>query len=466
VGPNGNPTTAGGATRDGGSEPSPLAAAAVETQAPASPTPDASPPTESDASPSESAPVTAAAVDDGATPVDGSPTVHASDTVSASPTTEPLATPDTAGGQQLGQGDVVSPETGTPQPATAVAETPEVAVTAVAVGSAPPSVMPPQSTPSPEGPARGGARVAVGPGGGKRRKPGQVDVSIAPEWVPVPAPRPGSFLGGPAIWGVIAIVAVLLAGTVLSNGAFTPFAVDTVDVATNTLTSDTVPIAPGRVQTTSITLGDLTPGTTVVRAPFSVRAEAPGTGKPIAAYVSVVSEKAAPYIRAVIFRCLDANGSPAPCDAAVGFSDARLDTGGTTPLLLETTGGPPASATVRSIPGGDLEILDGAGNVKRGGKVRGVAPVARPTQGVSAKLTDFFVVGGTTGGLGHGAQDVGVNGATATLPMVKGIPGLPPGGQSYLLAYMYAASDTPASEAAAKVGVTIAVMAIGADATP
>lgn len=309
-------------------------------------------------------------------------------------------------------------------------------------------------------------RAPVGPGGGKRRKPGQVDAPGSQDWAPVAAPRKASFLGGPAIWGVIAIVAVLLAGTVLSNGAFTPFAVDTVAVATNVLTSDTVAVAPGRVQTTSITIGDLTPGATIVRAPLTVRAEAPGTGKPIAAYVSLVSERPVTHVRAVVFRCLDAGGSPAPCDTAVGFSDAHLDTGGTAPIMIETAGGPPASATVRSVAGGDLEILDGAGNVKKGGKVRGIAPVARPEQGATAKLSDFFVVGGTTGGLGHGAQEVGVSGATATLPMIKGIPGLAPGGQSYLLSYFYAMPDAPTAEAQSKVGVTIAVLAISADATP
>ena len=265
---------------------------------------------------------------------------------------------------------------------------------------------------------------------------------------------------------MIAIISVLLAGTVLSNGAFTPFAVDTVSVATNALTSDLIAVAPGRVQTTAITLGDFTPGTTVVRAPFAVKAESPGTGKPLAAYVSVVADKPADHVRVVVFRCLDAGGAPASCDTAVGFSDAHLDTGGVTPLLIETSGGPPTPATVRAASGADLEILDGAGNVKKGGRVRGVAPVARPAQGATAKLADFFVVGGTTGGLGHGAQDVGVSGATATLPMVKGIPGLPPGGQSYLLSYFYALPDTPAADAAAKVGVTVAVLAISADPTP
>jgi hypothetical protein len=306
----------------------------------------------------------------------------------------------------------------------------------------------------------------VGPGGGKRRKRGQEAIPTAPEWVAPPPPQPQSALGGPAIWGVMAIVAVLMAGTVLSNGAFTPFAVDTVAVATNTLSSDTVAVAPGRVQSTSITLGDLTPGTTVVRASFSVRAEAPGTGKPVAAYVSLVADTPAPYVRATVFRCLDAGGSPTRCDGAVGFSTAHLNTTGSQPTMIETTGGPPASATVRSVIGGDLEILDGAANVKTGGKVRGFMPVTRPSQGGSATMTDFFVVGGTTGGLGHGAQDVGVNGATATLPMVKGIPGLPPGGESHLLTYWYALPDAPVAEATAKVGVTVAVFAIGADATP
>jgi len=352
-------------------------------------------------------------------------------------------------------------EAAAPAPADAAAVVPTAAVmTSVAQAVAPNVAANPVAVP------RAAPRAPVGPGGGKRRKPGQAGAAATPEWVAPPPPRQASFLGGPAIWGVIAIVAVLLAGTVLSNGAFTPFAVDTVAVATNVLTSDTVAVAPGRVQTTSITLGDLTPGTTVVRAPFSVRAEAPGTGKPIAAYVSLVSERAVTHVRAVVFRCLDAGGSPAPCDAAVGFSDARLDTGGTAPIMIETTGGPPTSATVRSVTGGDLEILDGAGNVKRGGKVRGIAPVARPEQGASAKLSDFFVVGGTTGGLGHGAQEVGVSGAKATLPMIKGIPGLAPGGQSYLLSYWYAVPGASTAEAQSKVGVTIAVLSISADATP
>jgi hypothetical protein len=356
-------------------------------------------------------------------------------------------------------------EAAAPAPAPAPAEVAIVAPPAAVVTGVAQAVAPNVSA-NPEVATRAAPRAPVGPGGGKRRKPGQVDTAVAQEWVAAPPPRQGSFLGGPAIWGVIAIVAVLLAGTVLSNGAFTPFAVDTVAVATNVLTSDTVAVAPGRVQTTSITLGDLTPGATVVRAPFSVRAEAPGTGKPIATYVSLVSERPVTHVRAVVFRCLDASGAPAPCDAAVGFSDAHLDTGGTAPIMIETTGGPPTWATVRSVAGGDLEILDGAGNVKKGGRVRGVAPVARPAQGTTAKLADFFVVGGTTGGLGHGAQDVGVSGATATLPMVKGIPGLPPGGQSYLLSYFYALPDTPAADASAKVGVTVAVLAISADPTP
>ena len=348
-----------------------------------------------------------------------------------------------------------------PAPAeVAIVAPPAAVVTGVAQAVAPNVVA------NPEVATRAAPRAPVGPGGGKRRKPGQVDTAVAQEWVAAPPSRQGSFLGGPAIWGVIAIVAVLLAGTVLSNGAFTPFAVDTVAVATNVLTSDTVAVAPGRVQTTSITLGDLTPGATVVRAPFSVRAEAPGTGKPIATYVSLVSERPVTHVRAVVFRCLDASGAPAPCDAAVGFSDAHLDTGGTAPIMIETTGGPPTSATVRSVAGGDLEILDGAGNVRKGGKVRGIAPVARPEQGASSKLSDFFVVGGTTGGLGHGAQEVGVSGATATLPMIKGIPGLAPGGQSYLLSYFYPVLDAPTAEAQSKVAVTVAVLAISADPTP
>ena len=471
----GDPTTAGGVTREEGVRPSPEDAAAVADAGHRHVAVEASTPVSVAASHPEGPPEMVAQTVPTTEPV-GAPPATTDAVPSAEIATE--AVPESVGltAEDLrpagSVGDSVSAPSGsqaTPTHAvTAVAPLTESAAAAVApdVAPAPQSVAPRTSPTAVESSGLRAERAPAGPGGGKRRKPGQVDVSIAPEWVPVAPPRQGSFLGGPAIWGVIAIVAVLLAGTVLSNGAFTPFAVDTVDVATNTLTSDTVPIAPGRVQTTSMTLGDLTPGTTVVRAPFSVKAEAPGTGKPMAAYVSLVSEKPAAYVRAVIFRCLDANGAPAPCDTAVEFSDAHLDTSGTTPTMIETTGGPPASATVRSVIGGDLEILDGAGNVKKGGKVHGVAPVARPAQGASAKLTDFFVVGGTTGGLGHGAQEVGVNGATATLPMVKGMPGLPPGGQSYLLAYLYAPSDTPAADAAAKVGVTVAVLAIGAEATP
>ena len=464
-----DPTNAGNATRDVSNSSSPVDAAAVGSPSDPrtvgvvpSPTPDG-------AEHNEGTPVTAAsAIPDASAPTVQTPPTdaeHAGDADGATTVSTAVLVADVKAVDEDG-GESSAPVVTASAPAPP-ATVPTVATSPEPASDAPASVMS-EPVPMPtEGVGRPAERQVTGPGGGKRRKPGQVNVSIAPEWVPVPsAPRQASFLGGPAIWGVIAIVAVLLAGTVLSNGAFTPFAVDTVDVATNTLTSDTVPIAPGRVQTTSMTLGDLTPGTTVVRAPFSVKADAPGTGKPIAAYVSLVSEKPAPYVRAVIFRCLDNGGAPAPCDTAVGFSDAHLDTGGTTPIMIETTGGPPASATVRSTSGGDLEVLDGAGNVKKGGRVRGVAPVARPAQGASAKLSDFFVVGGTTGGLGHGAQDVGVNGATATLPMVKGIPGLPPGGQAYLLAYLYAPSDTPVADAAAKVAVTVAVLAISADATP
>jgi hypothetical protein len=371
------------------------------------------------------------------------------------------------------------PDTETPTPATPEVPAPGVApvvsegFNVVEVATPPLPATPPVSTPAvrqaavaPPTPSTVAGRVPTGPGGGKRRKPRQADAPVAPDWVDVPAPRQGSFLGGPAVWGVIAIIAVLLAGTVLSNGAFTPFPVETVDVATNTFANDTVRIGPGRVQTTSITVGDLTPGTTVVRAPFSVQAESSRTGKAIAAYVSLVSEKPATHLRAVILRCLDVGGAPAPCGSAVGFADARLDIGGAPPLMVETTGGAPSAATVRATSGADLEILEGAGNVKKGGKVRGAVPVARPTQGATATLTDFFVVGGTVGGLGHGAQDVGVSGATATLPMVKGIPGLPPDGQAYLLGYFYAVPDTPSADATAKVGVTVAVLAISADPTP
>ncbi len=305
-----------------------------------------------------------------------------------------------------------------------------------------------------------GPRQASGPGGGKRRRRGE---ALEPSTTAMPARRPAPFLGGPAVWAVGAIIAILLAGTVLTNGAFTPFAVDTVPVATNTLASDVVVTGPGRVQTTAITLGDLVPGMTVVRATFAVAAEAPGTGKPLVGYVTLISDAPAPHVRAALLRCLDAAGAPTPCDAAVAFADARVDVSGAVGAVVETTGGPPVGPTVRPMANGDLEVLDGAGNVRKGASLRGVPPVARPAKGSAGTITDFFLGGGPRAGLSHGAQDIGVNGATATLPLVKGVAGLAAGDRAHLVAYFYAVAGTAAPGASAPVPLTIAVVAVGAD---
>ena len=306
-------------------------------------------------------------------------------------------------------------------------------------------------------------------GGKNQRAEGAVAFQPPPIMMYAP-PAPSSPLGGPITWLGVTVLAVLLAGLVLNRDAFTPFGVEVAPVAVNTLTATTLTAQAGRVASTGMTVSDLVPGATVIRQTIQVVAEA--GSKAMVPYISALANVPADgaadaarvdAVRIVQLRCTDAQGAPIACDKATRFIEARVDPAGATSVVIETSGGLPTAATVRPGANGDLDILDSAGNIQKGGKLKGTPLVVLPPAGGTAKIPFLFLVGGGKTGLNHASQDLGFSGATATVPTSKGAPGIADGGRVEILFYIYAGSDAPTAMAQARIPVTFALFAIGAE---
>ena len=268
-----------------------------------------------------------------------------------------------------------------------------------------------------------------------------------PSWVPLPTPGPKRLVVDAS-----------------GSGDYR-----TIASAINTLTATTLTAQAGMVASTGMTVGDLVPGVTVIRQTIQVVAAAGSTAMVpyVAALANVPADGTADAarvgaVRIVQLRCTDAQGAPMACDKATRFIEARVDPAGANSVVIETSGGLPTAATVRPGANGDLDILDGAGNIQKGGKVKGTPLVVLPPAGGTAKIPFLFLVGGGKTGLNHAAQDLGFSGATATVPTSKGAPGIADGGRAEVLLYVYAASDAPAAMAQARIPVTLALFAIGA----
>ena len=363
-------------------------------------------------------------------------------------------------------------------PAKIAVEKPVVPAPVIAV---PPPSVPQVAQPAPAQVAPTPVTTAAAPtqsgrkGKGKQSSGKNERAGIEPSFQPPPImmyapPAPSNPLGGPITWLGVTVLAVLLAGLVLNRDAFTPFGVEVAPVAVNTLTATTLTAQAGKVASTGMTVSDLVPGATVIRQTIQVVAEA--GSKAMVPYVSALANVPADgtadaarvgAVRIVQLRCTDAQGAPMACDKATRFIEARVDPAGATSVVIETSGGLPTAATVRPGANGDLDILDGAGNIQKGGKVKGTPLVVLPPAGGTAKIPFLFLVGGGKTGLNHAAQDLGFSGATATVPTSKGAPGIADGGRAEILFYIYAGSDAPTTMAQARIPVTIALFAIGAE---
>ena len=328
------------------------------------------------------------------------------------------------------------------------------------------------STPVPAvaAPAQSGKKGKGKQSGGKNERAGAEPSFQPPPIMMYAPPAPSSPLGGPITWLGVTVLAVLLAGLVLNRDAFTPFGVDVAPLAVNTLTATTLTAQAGKVASTGMTVSDLVPGATVIRQTIQVVAEA--GSKAMVPYVSALANVPADgtadaarvgAVRIVQLRCTDAQGAPMACDKATRFIEARVDPAGATSVVIETSGGLPTAATVRPGANGDLDILDGAGNIQKGGKFKGTPLVVLPPAGGTAKIPFLFLVGGGKTGLNHAAQDLGFSGATATVPTSKGAPGIADGGRAEILLYIYAGSDAPSTMAQARIPVTLALFAIGGE---
>ena len=323
--------------------------------------------------------------------------------------------------------------------------------------------------PVPQTGRKGKGRNGKQSGGRNQRAGAEPAIQPAPFMMYAPPP-PSSPLGGPIMWVGLAVISVLLAGLILNRDAFTPFGVDVAPVAVNTLTATTLTAQAGKVASTEMMVSGLAPGVTVLRQTIMVVAEA--GSKAMVPYVAALASVPADgsgdlgrigAVRIVQFRCTDAQGAPMACDKATRFIEARVDPSGATSVVIETSGGLPTAATVRPGANGELDILDGAGNVQKGGKVKGTSPVALLPSGGTAKIPFLFLVGGGKTGLNHGAQDLGFNGATATVPTSKGAPGIADGGRAEILLYTYAVAEAPSTMAQARIPVTFALFAIGTE---
>ena len=93
-------------------------------------------------------------------------------------------------------------------------------------------------------------------------------------------------------------------------------------------------------------------------------------------------------------------------------------------------------AMVRPSTNGDLEILEGVGNIQKGAKVTGTPFEVLPPAGGAAKIPFLFLVGGGKTGLNHVAYDLGFAGATAKVPTSRGAPGIADGGRAEVLLYV------------------------------
>ena len=410
------------------------------------------------------------------------PTIETAPAVSA---VEPVATVVvTSGHAEPSDADVTEPapavvtEPRLPEsPAKIAVEKPVVPAPVIAVPS--PSVpreaqpAPAQVAPTPvtaAAPTQSGKKGKGKQSGGKNQRAGAEPSFQPPPIMMYAPPAPSSPLGGPITWLGVTVLAVLLAGLVLNRDAFTPFGVEVAPVAVNTLTATTLTAQAGKVASTGMTVSDLVPGATVIRQTIQVVAEA--GSKAMVPYVSALANVPADgtadaarvgAVRIVQLRCTDAQGAPMSCDMATRFIEARVDPAGATSVVIETSGGLPTAATVRPGANGDLDILDGAGNIQKGGKVKGTPLVVLPPAGGTAKIPFLFLVGGGKTGLNHAAQDLGFSGATATVPTSKGAPGIADGGRAEILFYIYAGSDAPTTMAQARIPVTLALFAIGAE---
>ena len=337
---------------------------------------------------------------------------------------------------------------------------------APAQAAPPPTVAPAPGTQSGKSGKKGKGKQS----GGKNQRDGAEPAFQPPPIMMYAQPAPSSPLGGPITWLGVTVLAVLLAGLVLNRDAFTPFGVEVAPVAVNTLTTTALTAQAGKVVSTGMTVSDLVPGATVIRQTVQVVAEA--GSKAMVPYVAALANVPADgtadaarvgSVRIVQLRCTDAQGAPMACDKATRFIEARVDPAGATSVVIETSGGLPTAATVRPGANGELDILDGAGNIQKGGKVKGTPLVVLPPAGGAAKIPFLFLVGGGQTGLNHAAQDLGFSGATATVPTSKGAPGIADGGRAEILLYIYAGSDAPSTMAQARIPVTLALFAIGAD---
>ena len=356
-----------------------------------------------------------------------------------------------------------------PAPASVIAVPPPSLPQAVqpATAGAAPASLSTASAPAQSGKkGKGKGKQTVGK---NQRAEGAVAFQPPPIMMYAP-PAPSSPLGGPVTWLGVTVLAVLLAGLVLNRDAFTPFGVEVAPVAVNTLTATTLTAQAGKVASTGMTIGDLVPGATVIRQTIQVVAEA--GSKAMVPYVSALANLPADgtadaarvdAVRIIQFRCTDPQGAPMACDKATRFIEARVDPAGANSVVIETSGGLPTAATVRPGANGDLDILDGAGNIQKGGKVKGTPLVVLPPAGGTAKIPFLFLVGGGKTGLNHAAQDLGFSGATATVPTSKGAPGIADGGRAEILLYIYAGSDAPSTMALARIPVTLALFAIAAE---